>query len=37
MKYIIIEVDGIMHTIINDKGIANKYGNAKLFETRKKS
>ena len=35
MKYIIIEVDGIMRTIIDNKGKANKYGDAKLFNTRK--
>lgn len=35
MKYIIIEVDGILRSIINNKGKADKYGDAKLFNTRK--
>lgn len=35
MKYIIIEDDGIMRVIINTKGKADKYGDAKLFNTKK--
>lgn len=35
MKYIIIENDGIMLSIINTKGKADRYGDAKLFNTRK--
>lgn len=34
-KYIIIEVDGYLRSIIDTTGKANKYGQPKEFKTRK--
>ena len=37
LMYYIVEVDGKLRQIIDTKGKANKYGDAKLFKTRKEA
>lgn len=35
--YYIVEVEGIIRSIIDKKGKANKYGEPKLFKTKKEA
>lgn len=37
MEYIVIEVDGLIRSVINRKGQADKYSPPKLFKTRQEA